>query len=108
MLFDQDLLIDKHLYYHRCKEEKNVSLLNNAEIWLCSKAAWAQKSSRLGVRENATTSIWLKAIMKSKSSQACNDCNGSLERIYHCEVPLPFIPLQAMDDVSLELEHCIS
>lgn len=50
-------------------------------------------------------SNWFKAAVKSKSNHSCETCNTILKRTYQYESPPAFIPLQIIDDLSIQLGH---
>ena len=100
-----DNMAYRNMYCNRCKTENFSDPLQDADIWYCSKLTWKSKSARLGSRNNQSTSVWFKAILRSKSSRLCFNCNTVLDRVYVFDYAPMFIPLTIDNDIPIMLEQ---
>lgn len=105
VLMDKYTQMYRNVYCSKCKTEKESYKVQYADICYCSKLTWKNRVAKLGSRNNQPVSVWLKAILRSKSTRKCTKCNTLLDRIYVFETPSHFLPLSVENDLPIKLEH---
>ena len=104
MLRSETDTVSKTLSCAQCETEVQSESIDT-DLWNISKMTWKSKSTRLGSRNNQPVTAWMKAIVRSKSTQKCQNCHTHLNKIYQFYPAPVFIPLHLQDDIPVKLEH---
>ena len=98
----------KSAYCNRCRREVSSSEHGNSTMWTCSKYAWSRKVVRAGKCEAQSSSLWMKALLRTKSMRKCRECASKVDYVYHFREPPPFIVLSVSPDLVVNMERSMS
>jgi hypothetical protein len=108
MLSSGQVLMHKVHYCSTCQVSTGETEADSDKRFQCSKLTWQNKSSRLGSINGRTISVWLQAMLQTKSSMKCSTCDSRIVRRYFLTHPMPFIHVIIDDDLIVNMEHSMT
>lgn len=105
MFNSEENVVYQSWYCNKCKYEEAREAIDEAHIWHCSKLVWKNKAAKLGARNEQSVSVWLKAILRSKSEHKCSIYYSVVDRMIHFDDPPVVIPLTIESGINIKLEQ---